>query len=121
MTLNIWHWNIAGHMIHDGRTNTGILEHAVTSIMNRDADFVSFNEICCRQELISSVGVPLVLLGALSGGRALVRRPGAEDGGGVRHRVCGRRGRHGAEHIGRRQQPLVVVIEDGPGLSPRCS
>lgn len=64
MTLDIWHWNIAGHTIHEGKTNTGVLEHAVTSIVNRDAEFVSFNEICWGQyqrlqTLLGAAGWPL--------------------------------------------------------------
>lgn len=27
MTLDVWHWNIAGHTTHEGKTNTGVLEH----------------------------------------------------------------------------------------------
>lgn len=48
-TFNVWHWNIAGHTMHGGSTNSGVLEHAATSIVNRDADFVSVNEICFGQ------------------------------------------------------------------------
>lgn len=48
-TFNVWHWNIAGNTRHRGSTTTGVLEHAVNSIINRDADFVSFNEICWGQ------------------------------------------------------------------------
>ncbi len=47
--FNVWHWNVAGHTIHEGKTNTGVLEHAVTSILNREADLVSFNEVCRGQ------------------------------------------------------------------------
>lgn len=48
-TFTVWHWNIAGHTTHGGSTTSGVLEHAVSSIINRDADFVSFNEICWGQ------------------------------------------------------------------------
>lgn len=48
-TFTVWNWNIAGNTIHHGSTTTGILKHAVDSIINRDADFVSFNEICWEQ------------------------------------------------------------------------
>jgi endonuclease/exonuclease/phosphatase family metal-dependent hydrolase len=47
--FKVWHWNIAGHVLHGGSTTSPIIEHAVTSIMNRDADFVSLNEVCRGQ------------------------------------------------------------------------
>lgn len=49
LTFNVWNWNIAGHTMHGGSTTSGVLEHAVNSIINRDAHFVSFNEICRGQ------------------------------------------------------------------------
>lgn len=63
-TFNVWNWNIAGNTFHDGRTDTGVLEHAVNSIVNRDAHFVSFNEICWGQykrvqALLDARGWPL--------------------------------------------------------------
>ncbi|MET9888115.1 endonuclease/exonuclease/phosphatase family protein [Streptomyces sp. NPDC006430] len=45
-TYNVWQWNVAGHTIHDGRTDTGIVTAAAGSIVYRAADFASFNELC---------------------------------------------------------------------------
>ncbi|MEV4671397.1 MULTISPECIES: endonuclease/exonuclease/phosphatase family protein [Actinomadura] len=45
----IWHWNIAGHAIHKGLTNTGIIEAMRGSIGGRNPDFVSVNEMCYSQ------------------------------------------------------------------------
>lgn len=48
-TYKVWDWNIAGHTWNKGRTDTGVIEHAVDSIMNQQPDFASFNEICFDQ------------------------------------------------------------------------
>lgn len=45
----VWHWNVAGSTLHDGRTDTGMVAEAVGSIRAQDPDFVSFNEICRTQ------------------------------------------------------------------------
>ncbi|MFF7179365.1 endonuclease/exonuclease/phosphatase family protein [Streptomyces sp. NPDC008121] len=48
-TYTVWHWNVSGHVMWDGKTTGGMVTKAVSSIDNRDADFVSFNEICFSQ------------------------------------------------------------------------
>ncbi len=46
---NVWLWNVAGDAMHHGSTTDGMVSAAVSSIVNRDADFVAFNEICRSQ------------------------------------------------------------------------
>lgn len=48
-TFTVWDWNISGNLIHDGSTTNGIVRESVTSILEQDADFASFNEICWGQ------------------------------------------------------------------------
>ncbi|WP_329060195.1 endonuclease/exonuclease/phosphatase family protein [Streptomyces sp. NBC_01429] len=48
-TYNVWHWNIAGNTLHRGSTTDGLVDAAVSSIRNRNADFVSVNEMCFTQ------------------------------------------------------------------------
>ena len=48
-TVNVWQWNVAGWKLHHGSTTDGLIAAAVSSIRNRDADFVAFNELCHRQ------------------------------------------------------------------------
>lgn len=48
-TLRFWIWNVAGNAMHGGATDDGLIEAAVSSIRNRDADFVAFNELCRNQ------------------------------------------------------------------------
>lgn len=48
-TYRVWVWNVAGNLIHRGRTDDGLIEVAVSSIEARDADFVGFNELCFSQ------------------------------------------------------------------------
>ncbi|MFD4247609.1 endonuclease/exonuclease/phosphatase family protein [Streptomyces sp. NPDC058525] len=43
---NIWQWNVAGSAIHGGKSDTGMVDGAVSSIVYRNADFVAFNELC---------------------------------------------------------------------------
>ncbi|MEU4624734.1 endonuclease/exonuclease/phosphatase family protein [Actinoplanes sp. NPDC023801] len=45
-TYNFWVWNVAGSTMHGGSTTDGLIDAAAGSIINRDADFVAFNEIC---------------------------------------------------------------------------
>jgi endonuclease/exonuclease/phosphatase family metal-dependent hydrolase len=45
----VWQWNVAGHTIHQGSTGDGMVDAATSSIVNRDADFASFNELCHGQ------------------------------------------------------------------------
>ncbi|NGN69958.1 endonuclease/exonuclease/phosphatase family protein [Streptomyces sp. A7024] len=47
--VTLWHWNVAGHFLHKGSTDTGLPEAAVASIAEADADFASFNELCRGQ------------------------------------------------------------------------
>ncbi|GAA2854925.1 hypothetical protein Acy02nite_73480 [Actinoplanes cyaneus] len=48
-TYNVWTWNVAGAKLHAGRTTDGLIDVAANSIVNRDADFAAFNEICQSQ------------------------------------------------------------------------
>jgi endonuclease/exonuclease/phosphatase family metal-dependent hydrolase len=48
-TFKVWDWNIAGHKMHVGSTTNGVVEASVASIVEADADFASFNEICWNQ------------------------------------------------------------------------
>lgn len=48
-TYNIWQWNVAGNTLHEGSATDGLVQAAVSSIVNRSADFVSFNELCYGQ------------------------------------------------------------------------
>jgi len=48
-TFTVWDWNISGNLIHDGSTTNGIVRESVDSIIESDADFASFNEICWGQ------------------------------------------------------------------------
>ncbi|MGW2278105.1 endonuclease/exonuclease/phosphatase family protein [Streptomyces sp. NPDC001770] len=48
-TYNVWQWNVAGDKIHEGSTTDGLIDQASASIVNRSADFVSFNELCRGQ------------------------------------------------------------------------
>ncbi|MEV6951127.1 endonuclease/exonuclease/phosphatase family protein [Streptomyces sp. NPDC051183] len=48
-TYNVWQWNVAGDSIHDGRTDTGMVDAAVGSIVYRGADFAALNELCENQ------------------------------------------------------------------------
>ncbi|MFB7239331.1 endonuclease/exonuclease/phosphatase family protein [Streptomyces sp. NPDC056269] len=48
-TYNIWQWNVGGSTIHGGKSDTGMVDGAVASIVNRNADFVAFNELCKGQ------------------------------------------------------------------------
>ncbi|MGH8792473.1 MAG: endonuclease/exonuclease/phosphatase family protein [Stackebrandtia sp.] len=48
-TVNVWVWNVAGWKMHGGSTTNGMIDAAVSSIQNRDADFVAFNELCHNQ------------------------------------------------------------------------
>ncbi|MFF5971833.1 endonuclease/exonuclease/phosphatase family protein [Streptomyces sp. NPDC012769] len=45
----IWHWNVSGHVLNDGKADTGMVDGAVASIINRDIEFASFNELCHAQ------------------------------------------------------------------------
>ncbi|MFG3491451.1 endonuclease/exonuclease/phosphatase family protein [Streptomyces sp. NPDC047972] len=48
-TYKVWQWNAAGNTLHGGRTDTGMVTSAVSSIVNRNPDFVAFNELCKDQ------------------------------------------------------------------------
>ncbi|MFJ3540265.1 endonuclease/exonuclease/phosphatase family protein [Streptomyces sp. NPDC090109] len=48
-TYNIWQWNVGGSTIHGGQSDTGMVDGAVASIVNRNAHFVAFNELCKGQ------------------------------------------------------------------------
>jgi endonuclease/exonuclease/phosphatase family metal-dependent hydrolase len=48
-TYRVWLWNVAGNLVHSGDTDTGLIAAAASSIVNRDADFVAFNELCRSQ------------------------------------------------------------------------
>jgi len=48
-TYRVWHWNIAGNAMHHGSTTDGLVKAAINSIRNRNADFVSLNEVCYSQ------------------------------------------------------------------------
>ncbi|ETA71166.1 endonuclease/exonuclease/phosphatase family protein [Actinospica robiniae] len=48
-TYTVWQWNVSGNVMNAGSTSDGMVSAAVSSILNRDADFVSFNEICYSQ------------------------------------------------------------------------
>lgn len=48
-TYRVWLWNVAGNLIHSGDTDTGLIAAAASSIVNRDADLVAFNELCRGQ------------------------------------------------------------------------
>lgn len=45
----VWLQNIAGWKLHRGSTDNGVIEAVTSSIVNRDADFVAFNEMCRQQ------------------------------------------------------------------------
>lgn len=47
--LTIWHWNVSGWVLNDGRTDTGMVDKVVSEIVNRNADLVALNEICWPQ------------------------------------------------------------------------
>lgn len=47
--FTVWHWNVAGSAMHKGSTTNGMVKAAVDSIINRDADFATFNELCGTQ------------------------------------------------------------------------
>ncbi|MFH9955101.1 endonuclease/exonuclease/phosphatase family protein [Streptomyces roseolus] len=51
VTYTAWTWNISGHKMNHGRTDSGLIEEAVGSIRRAEnaVDFVSFNEICYSQ------------------------------------------------------------------------
>ena len=62
-TYDIWLWNVAGHTMHAGATDTGVIEAAVSSIQSRGVDLVGFNELCRSQyraliEALSAAGWP---------------------------------------------------------------
>jgi hypothetical protein len=62
-TFKVWDWNITGNVWHHGSTTDGIVQAAVDSIIDNDADFASFNEICgdqyqAIQSLLASRGWP---------------------------------------------------------------
>lgn len=48
-TVNVWQWNVSGWKMNDGSATTGMVEAAAASIVNRDADFAAFNELCWSQ------------------------------------------------------------------------
>lgn len=48
-TYNVWQWNVSGNKTHKGSTTTGMVTQAAASIVNRNADFASFNELCGKQ------------------------------------------------------------------------
>lgn len=48
-TYKVWQWNVAGNTIHDGSTTDGMVDQAAASIVNREADFAGFNELCQGQ------------------------------------------------------------------------
>lgn len=48
-TYRIWQWNVSGNDINRGSTSDGMIEVAVHSIVSRDMDFASFNELCYNQ------------------------------------------------------------------------
>lgn len=48
-TYNVWQWNVAGHTLHKGATDTGMVEAAAGSIVFRAADFAGVNELCENQ------------------------------------------------------------------------
>ncbi|GIE87615.1 endonuclease/exonuclease/phosphatase family protein [Actinoplanes regularis] len=49
VAYNFWTWNVAGAKINAGSTTNGMIGVAARSIVNRDADFAVFNEICQTQ------------------------------------------------------------------------
>jgi len=54
-TYNVWLQNIAGWKMHRASTTNGLVEAVTGSILNRDADFVAFNEMC-RQQYNAIIG-----------------------------------------------------------------
>ncbi|MFF0359719.1 MULTISPECIES: endonuclease/exonuclease/phosphatase family protein [Streptomyces] len=48
-TYNVWQWNVAGNTFHRGSSDTNMVSLAATSMVNRDADFAAFNELCRGQ------------------------------------------------------------------------
>lgn len=48
-TYNVWQWNVAGHTIHKGSLDTGMVGAAAGSIVYRAADFAAVNELCENQ------------------------------------------------------------------------
>lgn len=48
-TYNLWQWNVAGWKMHGGSATDGMVEVAAASIVNRNADFAAFNELCWDQ------------------------------------------------------------------------
>lgn len=48
-TYRIWHWNIAGSVVHQGAVANGLIPATTSSIVNRNPDFVSLNEVCFKQ------------------------------------------------------------------------
>ncbi|MFI6898719.1 endonuclease/exonuclease/phosphatase family protein [Streptomyces sp. NPDC050256] len=48
-TYTVWQWNVAGNTIHGGSTTDGMVDQAAASVVNRDADFAGFNELCQGQ------------------------------------------------------------------------
>lgn len=47
----VWHWNIAGYKMNKGSTTNGLTATAKSSIVARNAQLVSFNEMCESQYL----------------------------------------------------------------------
>ncbi|MFF8841099.1 endonuclease/exonuclease/phosphatase family protein [Streptomyces sp. NPDC015130] len=45
----IWQWNVSGSVLNGGNADTGMVEGAVNSIVNRDVHFAAFNELCKDQ------------------------------------------------------------------------
>lgn len=48
-TYRVWTWNVAGQKMNKGKTTTGMTSAAVSSILARKVDLVSFNELCKNQ------------------------------------------------------------------------
>lgn len=45
----LWHWNIAGNTLHHGSVSDGLVGALVSSVLSRDSDLVSLNEVCRGQ------------------------------------------------------------------------
>ncbi|WP_221762673.1 endonuclease/exonuclease/phosphatase family protein [Nonomuraea sp. WAC 01424] len=48
-SYTVWHWNAAGNTLNHGSTGNGMVRAAVSSIVARGANLVSFNELCAGQ------------------------------------------------------------------------
>ncbi|SPL88944.1 Probable secreted protein [[Actinomadura] parvosata subsp. kistnae] len=78
-TYNVWQWNVAGWKMNDGSTTNGMVDAAAASILNRDADFAAFNELCWNQ--YKALQEKLLQNGWVSAGTSFARFAAIRNGG----------------------------------------